>query len=48
MAREESFFDELARGLADGSLSRAEALRLMGAALLGGTLASVGIGRHRR
>jgi hypothetical protein len=38
-------FDELARGLASGSISRGKALRLMGAALLGGTLASVvGIG----
>src|SRR5215216_249253 len=44
MAREEGFFDELARGLADGSLSRGKALRLMGAALVGGTLASLGIG----
>jgi hypothetical protein len=38
-ARERSF-DELARGLASGSISRRKALRLMGAALLGGTLAS--------
>jgi hypothetical protein len=38
-------FDELARALANGSVSRRRALRLMGAALLGGTLASVvGIG----
>jgi hypothetical protein len=44
MAREESFFDDLARGLADGSLSRGKALRLMGAALVGGTLGSLGIG----
>src|SRR5215213_10765839 len=44
MAREEGFFDELARGLADGSLTRGRALRLMGAALVGGTLASLGIG----
>src|SRR5215218_9235838 len=44
MAREEGFFDELARGLADGSISRGKALRLMGAALVGGTLASLGIG----
>jgi hypothetical protein len=44
VAREESFFDELARGLADGSVTRGKALRLMGAALLGGTLASLGIG----
>src|SRR5215217_7401157 len=44
MAREESFFDELARGLADGSITRGKALRLMGAALVGGTLASLGIG----
>jgi hypothetical protein len=43
MAREEGFFDELARGLADGSLTRGKALRLMGAALLGGTLGSLGI-----
>src|SRR5215217_6560436 len=43
MARE-SFFDELARGLADGTLTRGKALRLMGAALLGGTLASLGMG----
>src|SRR3954452_2772528 len=44
MAREESFFDDLARGLADGSLTRGKALRLMGAALVGGALGSVGIG----
>jgi hypothetical protein len=44
MAREESFFDELARGLADGSVTRGKALRLMGAALVGGTLGSLGIG----
>ena len=42
-AREPSF-DELARGLASGSLTRGKALRLMGAALVGGTLASLGIG----
>jgi hypothetical protein len=40
----ESSFDELASGLARGTLSRGKALRLMGAALLGGTLASLGIG----
>ena len=43
MAREESFFDELARGLADGSVTRGKALRLMGAAVVGGTLGSLGI-----
>jgi hypothetical protein len=43
MAREEGFFDELARGLADGSITRGKALRLMGAALVGGSLASLGI-----
>jgi hypothetical protein len=32
MARE-SFFDDLTRGLASGTLSRGRALRLMGAAL---------------
>jgi hypothetical protein len=33
--------DDVARGLADGTLSRGRALRLMGAALLGGALASM-------
>ena len=33
--------DELAKGLATGTLSRGKALRLMGAALVGGTLASI-------
>src|SRR5215216_877638 len=42
-ARDHSF-DELTRGLASGTLSRGKALRLMGAALVGGTLASLGIG----
>jgi hypothetical protein len=37
-------FDELASGLASGSISRGRALKLMGAALVGGTLASLGIG----
>jgi hypothetical protein len=40
----ESSFDELTRGLASGTLSRGRALRLMGAAVVGGTLASLGIG----
>ena len=35
-------FDELTRGLASGSISRGRALKLMGAALVGGTLASLG------
>ena len=39
-ARERSF-DDLARGLASGSISRGKALRLMGAALVGGGLASI-------
>jgi hypothetical protein len=34
-------FDELASGLASGTLSRGKALRLMGAALFGGALASI-------
>jgi hypothetical protein len=34
-------FDELTRGLASGTLSRGKALKLMGAALVGGTLASI-------
>jgi hypothetical protein len=37
----EGSFDELAKGLAAGTLSRGKALRLMGAALVGGALASV-------
>ena len=40
-ARERSF-DDLARGLASGEVSRGKALRLMGAALVGGALASLG------
>src|SRR4051794_16549667 len=39
-AREHSF-DDLARELASGSLSRRKALKLMGAALIGGTLGSL-------
>src|SRR5215218_4195563 len=35
------YFDELASGLASGSISRGKALKLMGAALVGGTLASI-------
>src|ERR1051325_5284642 len=42
---EEGFFDDLARGLADGSITRGRALRLMGAALVGGALGSLGIGK---
>jgi hypothetical protein len=37
-------FDDLARGLASGSVTRRRALRLMGGVLVGGTLASLGIG----
>jgi hypothetical protein len=37
----DSSFDQLARGLASGSISRGKAIRLMSAALLGGTLASM-------
>src|SRR5215210_5552229 len=44
----ESSFDELARGLASGNLTRGKALRLMGAALVGSTLASIpGIARAK-
>jgi hypothetical protein len=39
-----SSFDELAIGLSSGKLSRGKALKLMGAALVGSTLASFGIG----
>ena len=39
MARaEDGYFDDLARGLADGTLTRGKALRLMGAAVVGGAL----------
>jgi hypothetical protein len=38
---EERSFDELARALANGSVSRRQALRLMGGALLGGVLACI-------
>ena len=44
MAIEERFFDDLARGPADGSVTRGRALRLMGAAVVGGALGPVGIG----
>jgi hypothetical protein len=44
MAREDGFFDDLVRGLADGSLTRGKAIRLMGAAVVGSTLGSLGIG----
>src|ERR671921_272014 len=44
MAREEGFFDDLARGLVDGTLTRGKAIRLMGAAVVGSTLGSLGIG----
>jgi hypothetical protein len=37
----EGSFDALAKGLASGTISRRKALRLMGTALLGGTLASI-------
>jgi hypothetical protein len=37
----ERSFDELAKGLAGGTVSRRKALRLMGAALVGGALASI-------
>ena len=41
----ERSFDALARGLANGGLSRSQALRLLGGALLGGAVASVpGVG----
>ena len=37
----EHSFDELAKGLADGGVSRRRALQLIGQALLGGVLASI-------
>jgi hypothetical protein len=37
----ERSFDELASGLASGDVSRGKALKLMGAALVGGLLASI-------
>jgi hypothetical protein len=47
---EEHSLDELAKGLASGTLSRSRAIKLMGAALLGGVLASipgVALAHHR-
>src|SRR3954470_17669338 len=41
---EHAAFDELARGLADGTVTRRRVLKLMGAALLGGLGAMVGLG----
>jgi hypothetical protein len=38
------YFDKLAIGLSSGKISRGKALKLMGATLVGGTLASLGIG----
>ena len=40
-ATDASSFDGLAKGLASGNLSRRKALRMLGAAMLGGMLASV-------
>ena len=40
---EKSSFDELANELADGTLSRSRAIKLMGAALLGGALSFVAL-----
>ena len=37
----EGSFDELAKGLPSGNFSRGQALRIMGAALVGGALASL-------
>ncbi len=37
----ETSFDELAKGLTNGTLSRRKALRMFGAALVGGMLASI-------
>ena len=39
----EASFDELARGVGDGSLSRRRALALVGSSLLGGTLGSLAL-----
>jgi CXCXC repeat protein len=39
--RGEGSFDELAKGLAGGTVSRGKALRMLGAALFGGMLASI-------
>ena len=43
---EEYSFDELARGLASGTLSRRRALKLVGAAFLGGALGIFGSAGH--
>jgi hypothetical protein len=39
--RKGSSFDDLAKGLASGEVSRGRAIRMMGAALVGGALASI-------
>src|ERR671910_3161648 len=39
--RGETSFDEVAKGLANGTISRRQALRWMGGALVGGVLASI-------
>ena len=39
----ESSFDELARGVGDGSLSRRRALALIGSSIFGGTLGSLAL-----
>jgi hypothetical protein len=38
---DEHFFDELARGLASGTVSRSKMLRLLGGVLVGGVVASI-------
>lgn len=45
-ATEEHYFDDLARGLASGELSRSRALELMGAAILGGALGFLSLPRR--
>jgi hypothetical protein len=41
---EEHSFDELARGLATGAISRGQALKLVGGGILGAALGFVGLG----
>jgi hypothetical protein len=48
MAREESFFDELARGLADGSISRRGALKLFVGSAIAALIPSRALARQQK
>src|SRR5919112_1992999 len=48
MAREESFFDELARGLADGSISRRGALKLIAGTAIASVIPSRALAQQQK